>query len=210
MNKLTGFSFWRINLAPALLLPLLTMALLVLSNRLQAQSLKIGFTRIDYVIAQLPESKQVNNQLSIQQTQAENELKRLQKEFEDKLSIYQKEGAQLSEAIRKDRETELQKLQSRVQEFSQSAQKSLQDKYNQLMGPILTKVQQAIDTVAKQNGYQYILNVGSGDTFNVLYADEAYNITDLVLKQLGIKPAPAPESPKKTTPVTTPPRKNSQ
>lgn len=209
MNKLACFSCWDRKLFPIPFFTVLVVSILLACTNLYAQSLKIGFTRIDYVIAQLPESKQVNNQLSIQQTQAENELKRLQKEFDDKLSVYQKEGAKLPDAIRKDRETELQKLQGRIQEFSQSAQKSLQDKYNQLMGPILTKVQQAIDTVAKQNGYHYILNVGSGDTFSVLYADEAYNITNLVLKQLGVTPAPAPENPKKTTPVTTSPKKNS-
>lgn len=167
-----------------LLLPCLT---------LQAQSVRIGFTRIDYIISQMPESKQVENQLTIQQTQAENELKRLQKEFDEKYATYQKAGAQLTETIRKDRETELQNLQTRIQEFSRSAQESLQQKYKQSMNPILSKVQQAIDTVAKQSGYHFILNVGSNGSSDILYASEENNITDLVIKRLGIIPVQAPE-----------------
>lgn len=159
---------------------------------LQAQSLQVGFTRIDYIIAQMPESKQVENQLAIQQTQAENEVKRLQKEFDEKLAAYQKNGAQLSETVRRDRETELRNLQTRLQNFSRSAQESLQTKYNQLMSPILTKVQQAIDTVAKQRGYHYILNVGRANS-SVLYAAEEHDITGLVLKRLGIAPGQSSE-----------------
>lgn len=165
---------------------------------LQAQSVRVGFTRIDYIISQMPESKQVENQLTSQQTQAENELKRLQKEFDDKYTIYQEAGNKLTETVRKDRETELQNLQTRIQEFSRSAQESLQQKYKQLMSPILTKVQQAIDTVAKQNGYHFILNVGSNGSSAILYASEENNITDLVIKRLGIIPVQAPEKSIKT------------
>ncbi|GAB4029385.1 OmpH/Skp family outer membrane protein [Spirosoma gilvum] len=176
----------------------------------QAQSLKVGFTRIDYIVTQSPEAKEVTNQLNIQQTQAENELKRMQTELQTKYSAYQSGAAQMTDVIRKDRETELQTLQTRIQQFSQTAQESLQAKYGQLMKPILTKIQQAIDTVALQNGYHYIINATSNS--NVLYAAEELNITDLVLKKMGITPgqntdkpanAPAPTTPK----AATPPRK---
>lgn len=165
---------------------------------LQAQSVRIGFTRIDYIISQMPESKQVESQLTIQQTQVESEVKRLQKEFDEKYAAYQKTGSQLTETVRKDRETELQNLQTRIQEFSRSAQESLQKKYKQLISPILSKVQQAIDTVAKQSGYHFILNVGAGGSSDVLYASEENNITDLVIKQLGIVSKQAPEKPIRT------------
>ena len=146
----------------------------------------------------MPESKQVESQLTIQQAQVESEAKRLKKEFDEKYAAYQKTGSQLSETVRKDRETELQNLQTRLQDFSRSAQESLQKTYRQLMSPILSKVQQAIDTVAKQSGYHFILNVGSSGSTNVLYASEEHNITKLVIKRLGIVPLQAPEQSIKT------------
>ena len=172
---------------------------------LQAQSLRVGFTRIEAIIAQMPASKQAENQLTIQQKQSENEAKRLQKEFDEKYADYQKNGPQLTEAVRKDRETELRNLQTRIQEFGRSAQESLQNKYKQLMAPILSKVQQAIDTVAKQAGYHYILNVSNTNSA-ILYAAEENDITDLVLKQLGILPGQTAEKSAKT-PVNATPRK---
>ena len=158
-----------------------------------AGSLKLGYTNIDYVLSQTPEAKDIQNQLTIQRTQTENELKRMQKELEEKYGAYEKGAAQMSDVIRKDRETELQGLQSRIQEFSQTAQTSLQTKYQQLVNPVVQKIQKAIDAVAKEENYQYVFNLDAGaNTIPILLvAPEENNITDSVLKKLGIDPAKA-------------------
>lgn len=177
---------------------------------MQAQTVKIGHTRIDYILSQTDENKVITNLLTIQQTQSENELKRLQQELQEKYALYQKGVAQMTDVIRKDRETELQSLQARIQEFSRSADEALQSKYRQLVSPTLTKIQQAIDSVAKENGYTHILNTGSSK--DVLYAPEETNITELVLKKLGITPGQN-QSPEKSAtsgpkaPASTPAKK---
>ncbi len=156
-----------------------------------AGPLKLGYTNIDYVLAQTPEAKDIQNQLTIQRTQSENELKRMQKELEDKYGAYEKGAAQMSDVIRKDRETELQGLQTRIQEFGRTAEQSLQTKYQQLVNPVVQKIQKAIDGVAKDNGYTYVFNLDAGaNTIPILLvAPEQDNITELVLKKLGIDPA---------------------
>lgn len=158
-----------------------------------AGPLKLGYTNIDYVLSQTPEAKDIQNQLTIQRTQSENELKRMSKEFEDKLEAYQKGGAQMSDVIKKDRETELQGLQSRVQEFGRTAEQSLQTKYQQLVNPVVQKIQKAIDGVAAENGYTYVFNLDAGsNTIPILLvAPPQDNITELVLKKMGIDPAKA-------------------
>ena len=172
----------------------------LMASNSRAQSVKVGHTRIDYVVSQMPEAKKVNDQLTAEQTQAENELKLLQRELREKYALYQKQMPQLSDAVRKDKETELQTLQNRIEEFSRTADASLQNKYKQLMTPVLAKIQQTIDTIAKQNGYAFILNAGG--TSRILYGLPENDVTDLVLKQLGITPGQVPEkpAPKPTTP----------
>lgn len=175
-----------------------------------AGPLKLGYTNIDYLLRQMPESKEIENQLTIQRTQADNELKRMSKEFEDKYAAYEKGAAQMSEVIKKDREAELQSLQSRVQEFQTNAQKTLQDKYGQLVNPVIQKIQKNIDIVAKENGFTYVFNLdaGAGTTPILLFAPEDGNISDLVLKKMGVTPKPVTPA---TVPATTPataPKKN--
>ncbi|SOD91889.1 OmpH family outer membrane protein [Spirosoma fluviale] len=166
-----------------------------------AGPLKLGYTNIDYILSQTPEAKDIQNQLTIQRTQSENEMKRMNKELEDKYEAYQKGGAQMSDVIRKDRETELQSLQTRIQEFGRTAEQSLQTKYQQLVNPVVQKIQKGIDAVAKENGYQYVFNLDAGaNTIPILLvAPEENNITELVLKKLGIDPAKAAAAAKPAT-----------
>ncbi len=51
---------------------------------------------------------------------------------------------------------------------------------------MFAKVGKAIEDVAKENGFSYILNprmIEGGDV--LLFTDEKYNISELVLKKLG-------------------------
>ncbi|WP_461050873.1 OmpH/Skp family outer membrane protein [Spirosoma arcticum] len=171
-----------------------------------AGPLKLGYTNIDYVLAQTPEAKDIQNQLTIQRTQSENELKRMTKELEDKYAAYEKGAAQMSDVIRKDRETELQGLQGRIQEFGRTAETSLQTKYQQLVNPVVQKIQKAIDAVAKENAYTYVFNLDAGaNTIPILLvAPEQDNITELVLRKMGIDPAKAAAAAAANKPATTP------
>lgn len=157
-----------------------------------AGPLKLGYTNIDYILSQTPESKEIQNQLTIQRTQSENEMKRLMKEFEDKLASYEKGAAQMSDVIRADREKELQGLQSRIQEFQRNAESQLQAKYQQLVNPVVQKIQTNIDAVAKENGFTYVFNLdaGAGTTPILLFAPKEGDVTELVLKKMGVTPQP--------------------
>lgn len=165
-----------------------------------AGPLKLGYTNIDVLLSQMPESKDIQNQLQIQRTQAENELKRLSKEFDDKLKAYEGGAAQMSDVIKADREKELQGLQGRIQEFQRGAEQQLQQKYQQLVNPVIQKIQKNIDAVAKENGFTYVFNLdaGAGTTPILLFAPEDGNITDLVLKKAGVTPAPPGSTPART------------
>ena len=60
------------------------------------------------------------------------------------------------------------------------------------MEPIFVKVGKAVEAVAKENGYSFIINpqVASGGDV-LLYNDEKYNISTLVLKKMGVTPVAA-------------------
>ena len=56
-------------------------------------------------------------------------------------------------------------------------------KRDELMRPLYTMLSEAIATVAKENGYTQILTI-TGNEF--AYIDSKFDITELVLKNLGI------------------------
>ena len=148
---------------------------------------KIGHADWEYIFGQLPEYKRIENELKMFETQLQNQLKIKGQELERKYQAYRALPADAPEAIKTDRETELAYLQENIQKFQQQAQISMQKKQTDLVNPIFARVGKAIEEVALENRFSYIINpqmIGGGDV--LLFTDDKYNISDLVLKKLGI------------------------
>jgi outer membrane protein len=161
---------------------------------------KIGYAESDYILSQLPEFKKIESELKTHGSQLENQMKAKYDDYQSKLRAYQGMPATTPEAIKADKERELSALQENMQKFQQDAQSSFQKKQTDLMDPIYKKIGKAIEEVAKENGFAFIINpqVANGGDI-LLYSDDKFNISDMVLKKLGVTP---------TAQTTTPPKSN--
>jgi outer membrane protein len=189
---------FRLTLA-AVLLTAGTLA----ATSVQAQApLKIGYTDVQYVLAQMPESKQIESELKTYNTQLEAQLKSKYADYQAKGEAYQKAAGTMTDVVKADKEKELQGLQQSIQEFQQSAQQSLQQKQQVLLKPALDKLQKNIDLVANENGFTYVFNSDSGGSPLLLHAPKEGDISDLVLKKMGITPGAG--APTKSGPTAMP------
>jgi len=173
---------------------------------------KIGYISLDYILAQMPEAKQVESELTTTKTQYDNMYQQKVKDFQTKLADYEKNAATMADVIKADREKELQGMQSSIEEFRQNSSTSLQKKQAQLLQPLLKKIEDNMHGVAKENGFAFVFNydAGQGTTPIVLHAPDDANISDLVLKRMGVTPkpfTPAPATPAATTPAGGAPKK---
>ena len=159
---------------------------------------KIGYADPDYILGQLPEAKQIDSELKSLQTQLKNQIDGKVAEFQKKLKEYQENINTMLAPVRENTERELQQLQQNLEKLQQDAQTSIQTKQNQLMQPVYQKIGKGIEEVAKENGYTLVLSNQVGGLDVVLYGDEKIDVSDLVLKKLGVTPKP-----KETTPATT-------
>ncbi|MGI4735190.1 MAG: OmpH family outer membrane protein [Janthinobacterium lividum] len=172
--------------------------------------LKIGYTSVEYVLSQMPERKQIESDLKTYSGQLEAQMKSKQTDFQTKLDAYQKGGTTMTAVVKADKEKELQGLQQGLQEFQSTAQQSLQQKQQSLLSPALDKIQKTIDQVATENGYTYVLNSDAGSSPILLHGPKDGDISDVILKKMGITPTqaapapntqPTPQSPATKTPV---------
>ena len=179
MNKVKSF------VAVACLL-----AISFVSNAQTAASLKIGYTNVEYILALMPESKRIESELKTHSTQLESQLQNMVKDFEAKGEAYQKGASTMTEVVRAAKEKELMSSRGAIEEFQKNAEVSLQKKQQTLLEPAYKKLQVAIDEVSKENGYTYVFNsdAGYGTNAILLHAPEDGNISDLVLKKMGITP----------------------
>ncbi|WP_253805672.1 OmpH family outer membrane protein [Hymenobacter taeanensis] len=186
----------------ALAVAALTFTTATASMAQTAAPLKIGYTSVEYVLSQMPESKQIESQLKDYSTQLKNQLDAKAAEFRTKGEAYQKGAATMTDVVRTDKERELQNMQQSIQEFQQNAENSLQQKQQALLKPALDKLQKNIDAVAEENGFTYILN-SDGASPVLLHGPKEGDVSDLILKKMGITPGAAQAAPKVTTPAAT-------
>ena len=194
---------FRLTLAAALL----TSGTLAATSAQAQAPLKIGYTDVQYVLSQMPESKQIESELKTYNDQLAAQLKSKSSEFETKVKDYQQKSGTMTEVVKADTEKELQRLQQSIQEFQRTAEQSLQQKQQTLLKPALDKLQKNIDLVADENGFTYVFNSDGGGSPLLLHAPKEGNISDLVLKKMGITPGAAstiksgPASPATSAPV---------
>lgn len=168
----------------------LVIAALIGTNA-QAQQ-KIGWTNVDIVLNVIPDGKRISNEMQIQSQQVQKALQEKYQDYQTKMEAYQKNQATWSEIIRNDKAKQIQSLEQEIQDFERTSRESLEKKQQQLLQPVLAKISKAIEEVGKENGYTYILNfdAGANTTPIILYAgSEDLNVTNLVLKKLGVDPA---------------------
>lgn len=161
---------------------------------------KIGYVDVDYVFTQMPEAKQIEAELKSTQTQLRNQIDAKAKEFQQKLADYNANINNMIDAVRQNTERELRQMQENLEKLQQDAQTSIQNKNTQLMEPVYKKVSKAIEDVAAENQFTLILSTQIGGLDVVLYGDEKLDVSELVLKKMGITPKPAaantPQQPK--------------
>jgi outer membrane protein len=157
--------------------------LFTLSSNTYAQTvLKLGHVDLNQILSSLPQRDSAAVIM-------EKETKELQKAFEDMsaeynklFDDYEKAAPSLTEVIRKAKEADLLDKQKRLEEFQQNATKKLDQRNAELIKPILDKILKAVDKVAAEYGFTYILDVSKG---SVVYTSrDSQNINPLVLKIL--------------------------
>lgn len=156
----------------------------------QAQQ-KIGYVNADEIFQQTAEFKTATDQLKVLSDGKQKELEDMVKILQEKNKIAEQKYQSRSEANKTVVDAELatlgqeiQTMQTRLQDVQKAAQEQLGQKQQELMAPIQTKVMNAINAVAKEKSFAYILDIGTGA---VIYYQGGEDITPDVKVKLGIK-----------------------
>ncbi|MFV8226277.1 OmpH family outer membrane protein [Christiangramia aquimixticola] len=147
-----------------------------------AQS-KVAHIATQELVQSLPEYKSAMDQLQKLEKTYDAEIKDMLSEAQSTMQRYEAEANTKSEEENQKRAAELQAAQRRIQEHSAKARQDLQKKETDLLRPILEKVRNSIQKVARAKGYDYVLDSTTGT--GVLLAD-GYNLLPDVKKELGM------------------------
>ncbi len=156
-----------------------------------AQQLKIGYVDPQTILNKMPEMAAVQKKLENFADEKRQAYAQKQEDFQQQVQDFQQKSAVISDAAKKREQARLDTLNQQLVQLQAQIKQELQNKQQQLMSPILNKVQNAINDVAKSMGLTYVFNTmtGTGD-YIILYAsDEAqkkYDITQKVMDKLNL------------------------
>lgn len=162
----------------------LVITLMVAATTAWSQSnLKIGHIDSQALIELMPQKDSVEGALIAYQRSLEDQIRAMYMEYENKVTDYTTNADGMSDIIKQTKEREIADLETRIQEFQQSAEQDFAAKQQELYEPLVTKAKDAINEVARTNGFTYILDVSMGV---VLFFENGEDVLPLVRAKLGL------------------------
>jgi outer membrane protein len=147
------------------------------------KTVKIGHINSNELLSAMPERTKIQKDLETYATDLRTTLETMRKEYETKIKDFQGKQDVMTEVIKNSKIKEITDLEKRITEFQQTAEADLQKKEEELLQPVIDKAKEAINTVAKEGAYTYILDSSVGV---VLYSVEGDDILPAVKKKLGL------------------------
>jgi outer membrane protein len=162
---------------------LIAVCIVFAGNLAKAQS-KIGYVAVDAIVDQMPETKAAIKTITDYNKQFIDQLTTMNNELQSKGQAYQAQRATMTDAIRTAKESELNDLQKRFQDYQNTAQQQVQAKQAELGKPIIEKVRAAVAQVAKEKGYSYVINASQTD---LVVSPPGDDLAAEVKAKLGLK-----------------------
>jgi outer membrane protein len=153
---------------------------------LAAQAQKFGHINVGNLLEQIKEVKTADTMMLKMRDQLSVKGQEMMKKAE---ADYQKyitdaNSGTLTPIETQKREADLQKQQSDIEAYRTEIGQQLEQKRQELLKPILDRVEKAIKDVGKENNFTFIFDVSTGA---MLYTLEANDVTPLVKAKMGLK-----------------------
>src|SRR5215213_98434 len=141
-----------------------------------------------YILDKMPDYKNAQKQLDDVASSWQKEVDGLQQELDKMYKDFEAEQVMLSDDLKKKREDQLFVKEKTLRDLQRKRfgfEGDLFKKRQELIKPIQDKVYNAVQKLAVQRGYDFILDKSEGIT--VIFADPKLEKSEDVLRELGIK-----------------------
>ena len=162
---------------------ILAVGILSMAFALHAQ--KFGHVTSELLLQSMPEYDSAQTKLQELQQHYELEIERIQVEINKKIEEFNQGEATMSDLIKEAKASDVQELQMRLQNYSQTAQQDLQSQSMLVIQPVMDKARSAIDEVAKEHGLIYVFDISQGNP--VYTSEDSLDMVPLVKAKLGVQ-----------------------
>ncbi|MGZ8524776.1 MAG: OmpH family outer membrane protein [Chitinophagaceae bacterium] len=159
--------------------------LLIAVSGVNAQT-KIGYIDAETILYLMPEAARIDSIVRLyQQDTVGKEYNSLMATYTYKDSIFRDSVHPAPPAVKEQIGKELGQLVQTLQNWQQIAQEAVQNKQSQLLAPVMKRIQDAIQAVAKEKGYTHVLSRES-----IIIAPDTDNMLQAVARKLNVTVPP--------------------
>lgn len=165
-------------------------AIILFSANMATAQQKVGHIDFGAIITSTPEFKSAQEELKVLNDSKTKEVQDMYAAYQEKQNTANEKIRNRSEANSQEVDAELQVLgseiqdiENRINEVQRAAQEELNKKEQELFEPIQKKVVDAINSVAKEKGYAYVLDISSG---SIPYFQGGDDLTEDIKTKLGV------------------------
>ena len=164
------------------------MLCLLISGIVFAKDQSIAYIDMSYILKNLPQYEQANEQLTMLSKRWQKEIDAAQQEARVMATNYQTEQIFLTDAMRKQREEEIVKKEQEVLELKRKyfgQEGELYKKREALIKPIQDEIYNAIQDLANEKRIDVVKDRSADPS--LIYMTSKLDVSDQVLRKLGAK-----------------------
>jgi outer membrane protein len=153
-----------------------------------AEAQRYAIVDTKYILDKIPDYKEAQKSLDVVSEQWQREIDAKQTELDRMYRNFEAEQVMLSDELKKKREDELFMREKELRDLQRKRfgfEGDLFKKRQELVKPIQDKVYTAIQKIAANRQYDFILDKSEGIT--VIFADPKLDRSEDVLRELGVK-----------------------
>ncbi len=160
----------------------------------RAADYKLGFIDSERIFSEFHGTKEAQTEFNNQVAQWQKELDGRKQELQKLQDDYDSQSLIMSDVARRQREEEIAKKRSDLDAFVQDIwgpTGKLAQRNQELTQPIVDKIREVVSKIGKDEGFSIIFDATDG---NVVYGDDALDLTDRVLEILNENSGQAQDS----------------
>lgn len=146
-----------------------------------AAQMKIGYVNSQAILPETPGAQEAQEQFDQDMESYRSEVQQMATELEDLVRQYEQQQAMLSPAAKQQREADIRTRQQAYQERLAAIDEQAAQRQQELVQPVMDRINQTIEEVRAEGSYSLILDVAAG---GVVAADPVLDLTQEVIQRL--------------------------
>ena len=160
---------------------ILTILFLFISLTVFSQT-KVGTVDVDFILSKMPELPALQKQVEDYGKQLDADFNKKYEAYNVLVKAYTDGEAGFTIAQKKTKQEEIIAAEDDINKMQKNGTQLLSIKRDELVRPLYQKIGVSLEKIAKADGYTQVLQLDN----SVVYADNTYDLTLTILKDLGI------------------------